>query len=482
MKEKSSIKLNFIYSVIYQMLLIILPLITSPYISRTLGSAGFGVYSYTYSVANCFGLVGMLGITNYGNRTIAAVQENRNQRSKVFWNIWALQVMMSTIVFIFYWVYVIAFCVEEYRLVSYIQIIAVLCSMVDINWFFFGMEKFKLTVIRNVIIKLISVILIFTFVKSSSDVWLYALIIVGGLFVTNLAIWPFLRDEVDFVKPVFKEMCSHFAPIVVLFIPVIAVSLYKLMDKVLLGMLSSMNQAGFYENTEKIINIPMGLITALGTVMLPRMSYLFANGERKETERYIFISIEFVFFMASAFAFGIAGVANEFAPIFFGEEFIEVGNLIMVISPTVIFVSLANVIRTQYLIPLHYDKAYIISVWVGAIVNLIINVTLIPQMGAMGAVVGTVLAEASVMGYQTWYIRKEIKIREYAFRGWYYIFAGAIMFIVVRFIADCGGINIITIVKEVLGGGAVYIGLCLPYVCIIHRSELKSVLHKKSLF
>ena len=351
--------------------------------------------------------------------------------------------------------------------------------MIDINWFFFGMEKFKITVTRNIIIKLLTVMAIFLFVKDSDDVWIYTLVMTGGHFISCLVVWPFLRREVDFVRPTFDNIMSHFKQTAVLFIPVIAVTLYKKMDKVMLGAMSPLDQNGFYENTEKIVNIPMGLITALGTVMLPRMSNLFASGNKKETQKYIQLSMEFICFLSCAMAFGMAAVSTEFAPVFFGDEFTSIDSLITMIAPTVVFISWANVIRTQFLIPLHYDRPYVISVWVGAAVNLVVNYLLIPQYGAMGAVIGTVFAEGVVMLYQTFFVRKKLPIGLYIKRGIFFVFAGGLMYAVVRLVASHGGKNLKTLVIEIIIGGLTYILLCVPYVGIIHKKELNNFMSKK---
>lgn len=478
MSGKSSVKLNFIYNTIYQLLLIVLPLITSPYVSRTLGSEGLGVYSYTYSVATCFASVGMLGILNYGNRTIASIQNDRTKRSIVFWNILSLQVIATVIVLIGYIFYLIFLCPNEYKSVFYVQIMVVLCSFCDVNWYFFGVEKFKLTVTRNLIIKTATTILIFLLVHTKSDTIIYTFIIGGSLLLSNLAVWPFLKNEVDFVRPTIKEIKPHIGQAIILFIPVVAVILYNRMDKVMLGFLSTMSETGFYDNTEKIVNIPKGLITALGTVMLPRMSFLYANGENKSADKYINKSMEFVCLMASALTFGVAGIAPEFAPWFFGEEFRSVGLLIMAISPTIFFISWANVIRTQYLIPLRYDGIYVISVWIGAVVNLIINAILIPAYGALGAVVGTVFAEGAVMIYQTIRVRKNLPVSTYIKNGIYYVFAGVIMFCVVRFVGLNGNSGSRTLFFEVVCGAVTFILICTPYILKKHREEVQDFMKK----
>lgn len=471
--KESNIRSNFLYNCIYQILLMILPLLTSPYISRVLGSDGLGIFSYTFSMATTFALVGMLGVNNYGNRTISTVRDDRKKRSKAFWNIWSIQFIVTFAILIVYIIYVGFYCPMEYRLISWIQVITILCSAIDINWFFFGLEKFKLTVTRNIIIKISNVLMIFLFVKNKEDVWIYTAIIIGGMLISNIVIWPFLFEEVDFIMPKIKDIIPHFKKTIILFVPVIAVTLYNKIDKVMIGTFSTMVQTGLYENTDKIITIPLSFITALGTVMLPRMSYLFAKGEKDETLKYISLSMEFVCFMSSAMTFGIAGIAIEFAPIFFGEEFIATGTLIMALSPKIICISLANVLRTQYLIPLHKDKVYVISVWLGAIVNVIVNLLLVPSMGAMGAVIGTIIAEAIVVIYQTIAVWNELPILDYIKKGIYYFFAGIAMFLVIRVIGNKMQISILTVIVQIIVGALVYLVIVLPYIHLNHKEELK---------
>ncbi len=455
---------NFLYNSIYQILIILLPLVTVPYVSRVIGAAGVGVYSYTSTLAGCFAVVGMLGVGNHGNRTIAACQTDRAKRSEAFWNIYAVQLSASSAVVLAYIVFLLTFSSKEFGVISFIQILTVAASLIDINWFFFGIEKFKLTVTRNIVIRLITVVLTFLFVKKSDDLWLYVLLLVGCHFVSNLVMWPFLRKYLDFVKPSFKEMRPHIKPMLVLFIPVIAVTIYNRMDKVMIGILSNTVENGYYLSAERIINAPMGIITALGTVMLPRMSYMYASDEEDRAGRYIKMSMDFACFMSIALVFGVAAIAKEFAPIFFGKNFPGVGNLIMLISPTILFKTWSNVIGTQHLIPLKNDWTIINSVWLGAVVNLIVNFLLISRWGAAGAIVGTLCAEGSVMLYRTLSVRKSLPVGSYVKTGLPYLVPGTIMFIIVRIIGRTMGVRPVTVIVEIFVGALVYLTICAPFL------------------
>ncbi len=463
MKKQTSVKKNFIYNIVYQILILILPLITAPYISRVIGAEGLGIYSYTYSVAHYFVIFAMLGLNNYGNRTIAKYRDNKENLSKNFCSIYAMQLMTSALVIIAYIVYVILFD-NKYLIYAIIQLIYVLSAGLDINWFFFGIEKFKLTVTRNSVVKLLSVCSIFVFVKRKEDLILYAVIMVMASFISQISLWPFLRKEIHFVKPSLSDIKKHIKPNLILFIPVIAINLYKVMDKIMLGNMTNVSNVGFYENAEKIINVPLGFITALGTVMLPRISNLTANKEKEKVKEYIDKSMEFSMFLSIPIALGLIAVGKEFAPIFFGEEFVQTGIIIQYLAITVIFISLANVIRTQYLIPNQKDNVFIISTIAGAIINLIINLLLIPKYETIGATIGTIFAELSVMLIQAISVWKEMQITKYLKKLLVFFVKGLIMYVIVYQLKYLNVQTEIIIFLQVVIGVIVYFLLNIKYI------------------
>lgn len=476
----SNVKKNFIYNLAYQILTLILPLITAPYISRTLGSEAVGRFSYTYSVAMYFSVFIMLGLNNYGNRTIAAIRNDKKKVSQVFLEIYAMQFAMAIIVSLCYIFYVLFLIVDDKKL-AILQLLYVFGYIFDINWFFFGLEKFKLTVTRNVIIKLLTVICTLIFVKSPDDIYVYTIIMGGGNLISQVILWKFLKNEIELVRISWGGIRRHFISNLILFIPVIAVSLYKVMDKIMLGNLSTKSEVGFYEYSEKIVNILTCTITALGTVMLPKISNLLALGEQKQVHAYIRKSLKFSMISASAMAFGIAAVASQFAPFFYGEEFEPCGILIASMAPTIIFVSWANVIRTQYLIPLKEDKIYIISVLLGAVCNASVNWLLIPHMGAVGAVIGTVIAEFVVMFYQCARVRKELPMKEYVFDSTAYLLFGVIMYFCVIMVKKfLPLIPFFSMCIEVIVGAAIYLILCYLYMRIKDREFLDNLLNSLS--
>ena len=460
-----SLQKNFLYNVLYQILLVILPLITAPYISRTLGATAVGVYSYTYSVAYYFLLIAMLGIGNHGNRSIAAVRDDRKKLNKTFSSIYSLQVITFSIAILAYAIYLVLF-VKDNRLIVLLQLIYVTSGLFDIGWLFFGLEQFKLTVARNTLIKISTVVLMFVFVHKPSDLWKYTLIMSAGTLFSQAYLWLYVKKYVSFEKCSVKEITSNIKPVLILFIPVLAYSIYKVMDKIMIGNMSSYDQVGFYNNAEKIINIPMGIITALGTVMLPRMSNIVANGDKKRVDDYIRISAKLVTLLSSAIAFGLMGVSSVLAPVFFGDEFIACGEIIRLLSVTVFFIAWANVIRTQYLIPKKRDSIYLTSTMVGAILNLIINWMLIPKYQANGAAFGTIVAEFSVMLVQMVAVKNELPMRKYIMSYSPILIIGLIMAVLVDRIGIKLGVSVSTLAIQILAGGFFFCIATIAYLRI----------------
>lgn len=451
-----SVKKNIIYNVTYQFLILFLPLVTTPYISRVIGAEGVGVYSYTYSIANYFILFAMLGLSNYGSRSIATVRDDKVKLSETFFNIYGLQFITAVTMVILYLGYTIFF-VSDYLEIAYVQLLFILSTIIDINWFFFGLEQFKLTVIRNTIIKILTVLSIFIFVKDSNDLIVYTLIMALGTFFSQMMLWPFMKRYIIWVKPTFKGIKSHLKPNLILFIPVLAISIYKIMDKIMLGILTSTIQVGYYENSEKIISIPINIITALGVVMLPRMTNLNTIGDNESFKRYIEISLKFVMFIAIGSSIGLIGISPNFIPIFLGDEFKSCIMVVSLLAITVLFISWANVIRTQYLIPRKKDDIYIKSTLLGALVNVIANLIFIPLYGAVGAVIGTILAEASVALYQTFKVRKELDIDKYFANSCLYIIPVICMYLCIISLRNITENIILNLLIQIMVGGMSYV-------------------------
>lgn len=417
---------NFLYNLIYQVFTFLIPLITTPYISRVLGVDNVGIYSYTYSIVYYFMLGSMLGINNYGSRTIAKNEKNKDIMSKKFISIYLLQLLLSIIMIISYILFLIITS-YKYKSIMMIQSIFLLSAALDINWFFFGLERFKVTISRNIIIKLLSLILIFMFVKTTKDLWIYTLIMSSGTLVSQLYLWVFIKKEIKLVKVKLRDILEHLKPCLILFIPVIAYSIYRVMDKTMIGYIAGTTELGYYESAEKIINIPISLITALGTVMLPHMSKLDTSKIKEKINE----SFELCFCFVVPMIIGLFVISYDFTLIFFGKEFMKTAQILNFLIITILFSGIANVIRTNYLIPSGNDRIYVTSTIMGAIINLILNLIFIPKYKSIGACVGTIVAELTVMMYQIIMTRKNINYNRAFYILIKYLFKGIIMGIII---------------------------------------------------
>lgn len=469
----NSIKRNFIYNITYQVLSVCTPLITSPIISRSLGAEQLGVYSYTYSVAFYFLLFGMLGVKNYGNRSIARARDNRDELSDTFWSIYYFQMLSSVLMIIAYAFYIVVLCDADIK-IAVIQGMLVLSSAFDISWFYFGIEQFRLTTIRSASVKLLNVFLIIVFVHQESDLWKYTVIMAGGTLLSQIIMWPFLGEYVDYRRPVFSTVLCHLKPNLVLFIPVIATNLFKYMDKIMLGNMTIMKELGYYENAEHLIQIPNSLVTALGTVMLPRMSNLVKNNSKEKANELISKSMMVSVFACSAMAFGIIGISDVFVPVFFGEEFMPVIPLLYLLAPIMIFICWGDVIRTQYLIPNIKDTKYLMSVSVACICNLIVNYILIPRKGAVGAAIGTVCAEFLVCALQTIMVFKVLPVTQYFKDCFCFLVFGLVMYFSIHWISFNN--DILTLIFRIGVGGFLYMFLSGLYLYVFHKDLLCCVI------
>ncbi len=473
--SKASLKVNLLLNVAYQLLKIAVPLLTVPYLSRVLFSDGIGQYSFTYSIADYFVLAGMLGLNQYGNRAIARVRNSRDERSRVFCSIFCMQFVWALIVVAAYVVWAL-YGSGSFRNLSLVWILWVSADLFDVSWFFFGMEEFKLTVTRNVILKLLSLALIFLLVQSSDDVAVYCGITALNFFLTAIVLWPFVLKRIDLYEPALREVLSHVKPNLLLFAPVVAISLYTQMDKIILGVLSTTQQVGFYDYSEKLSKIPLALITALGTVMLPRMSGVIAKGENSEALRYLNMSFSLAILMAMCFAFGIASISDVFVPIFFGEGWDECVLLMSLLSGIIPLVATTNVLGVQYLIPSGKDRQYTFSVFVGAAVNIAVNLALVPTLAALGSVVAILVAEFSVLLCQIAMVRRDIEVRNWLFPTICAAGSGLVMFLLVKCISFLlPQVSIFALLVKVIVGAGVYAALSYCWMRLLKDPLLESI-------
>lgn len=453
---KSSIVKNYIYNIGYQMLVLFLPLITTPYISRILGAEGIGAFGYTESISQYFVLFGCIGLNLYGQREIAYCQGDKEARSKVFIELLIVRVITVSIALI---IFALTVCQSiKYGFLFKIQIIEIFATMVDISWYFQGLEEFKKIVVRNTIVKIVGVILIFTLIHAKTDLFKYALIYTVTLFVGNVSMWLYAPKYVKKVEAYKLNCIRHIKPALLLFIPQIATNMYNLLDKSMIGFLTKNDaEVAYYEQAQKIMKMALSIPTSLGTVMLPRMANMFGEGKNNEIIDYLKKSMRIIFLLTCPICVGVMVIAKGFVPWFFGIGYDKVVSNLLVIAPIIIIVGISNVIGVQYLLPVGRQKEYTTSVLIGTVVNFCLNIILIPRFFSIGAAFASIIAEFSVTVFQIIVVRENFNIYNNMKNFIKYLFASLIMGICCMWIYLCDFTGIIGTAFQICTGILVYL-------------------------
>ena len=467
MKQKS-LKKNYIYNIIYQIFTFVIPLITTPYVTRVLSVEGIGLYSFTYSIAYFFSIFAELGTVVYARREIAFCQDDKKKRSVVFWEIFIFRIFTTCMCMIAYFVYIIN---SNEVTIGLIQSIYILAVIFDVTWFFQGMEDFKAVVIRNSIVKIIIMIFIFIFVKSENELVLYITGLALLPLIGNIVTIPILKKYICRVKIKEIKPFRHFKATIALFIPNIASQVYLLLDKTMLGFMTTDNiENGYYEQAQKIIKMAWTFLTTLSAVMAPRIAYTYIKNDKEALKGYMRKSFNMMWLLASVLGFGIISVAPNVVPWFLGDEYNKVIILLTIFAFILFPIGIASVTGTQYLVILKKHKIYTISIVTGAILNFIMNYYLIQRYYSLGAAISSVAAEFIIVIIQIVYIVyniKEIKLKDIFSNSWQYILSGLVMFLCLKIISISMKSNIYNSMLLILIGGIIYF-----LILIILKNEL----------
>ena len=422
-----------------------------------------------------------LGMLRYGTRSIASVRDLQATKDQLFWELFFTQLLTAGFALALYLVYLFLFGDS----LSAIWILYILSTALDVTWLFRGEEDFKITVVRNSVIKCLTAFCIFVFIKGRDDVWLYVAIMSLGYFISQVLLWPYVKKHIaSFHIPKFCKLIRHLKPSVILFVPLIATSVYRVLDKILIGLLSSSAQLGFFDCADKIIMVPLGVISALGAVVLPRMSYLISTGEERKGVKFIRSTMSFSMIIVICLMFGLIATGDLFAVVYFGDNYTETGYLLVVMSVTVPMIAWASVIREQYLIPKRLDKQYISSVAVGAVFNIMLNLWAIPRWNARGAALVTIATELLVCVMLTASARKYLDIKQYVSDSLPYLGIGVLMCISVKVLARVLSIGKVSppllLVLEIIFGLIVFGALLavLARHSTSHRAIIGSLIKK----
>ena len=396
---------NYAYNLSYQLLVIILPIITTPYVTRVFSSNDLGTYGYFNSIVTYFILLATLGVANYGTKEISS---HRNDIRKNFWGIYTLQFGATCLSILLYIILCFAFSFMQ-NPVAYILGLSLLSKGMDISWLFQGLEDFRKITVRNITVKLVGVVSIFLFVKSPGDLYLYVSLLTVFELLGQLSMWFPAREFIGKPHLDLYYAKQHLKPVILLFLPQIAISLYVTLDRTMLGALASTTDVGIYDQALKLVNILLTLVTSLGSVMLPRVSNLLSKGNNEAVNRMhqiSFLIYNLVIFPTIA---GMLIINNDFVKFFLGNDFQEARYAIAIMIFRMFFIGWTNIMGIQILIPHNKNKEFLTSTTVPAIVSVGLNLLLLPKFGYIGAAIVSVLTEVFVWGIQLYFTRKYLK-------------------------------------------------------------------------
>ncbi len=450
---KNSIKKNYIFNVSYQIFAMLVPLITTPYISRVLEVSGTGTYSYTYAMVRYFWLAASLGTATYGIRNIGMYQDDEKQRTICFWNVISLKAILSLIFGILYYAYVLI--IADNKLIASLQGINLLVALFDITWFFQGMERFDKVAIKNFIIKVLTVVFIFLIIKTSDDLWKYTLGLGLFLLLGNIVLWIDAKKYLINIKRKKITPFKNFKLICLLFIPSVATQIFSVIDKSMIGWFTSNSlENGYYEQAIKIVDMALVLITAISSVMMPKVSREYKKKKQKEIVKCLDKSFRFTFALAVPMILGLLSISKIFVPKFFGETYSNTIPILNTLSILFLFMGINSVSGNQYLISTEQQDKHTKFLMIGGTVNVFINCILIPKYFAIGAAIGSVAGECTITFLELGFLykTKQYNILAVLKKTWKYFVCGIVMFIVIKVILYYLSTIIGVLLSIVVGG------------------------------
>ncbi|MSU82548.1 flippase [Anaerobutyricum soehngenii] len=408
-KKQVSIKFNFVMNAILTMSIFIFPLITFPYISRILHPEGTGKVSFATSIVSYFAMIAQLGIPTYGIRACAKVRDNKKELSKTVHEIFTINIVMSTITYV---LFVIALCVipklSTDKVLMIIVSLTIFFNTIGMSWLFGALEKYKYITIQSILFKFIALIAMFVLIHQQSDYVIYGGISIFASSASNVCNFIYAHKFVDFHQKQRYEYRKHLKPIFVFFAMSCATTIYTNLDTVMLGFINGDAEVGFYNAAVKIKSILVCVVTSLGTVLLPRASYYVEHKMMDEFDRITCKAINFVFLAAVPMMVYFMLFAREGISFLSGDAYEPATIPMIIIMPTLLTIGLTNIMGIQVLIPLGKEKKVLYSEVIGAVVDFVINMLLIPRMASAGAAIGTLIAECMVWFVQYYVLRKRV--------------------------------------------------------------------------
>jgi O-antigen/teichoic acid export membrane protein len=482
-----SFKKNYLFNLIVQVLTYLIPLITSPYLSRVLTPTGIGTNSFANSIANYFTLIIAFGYLTYGTKEVSRLHESKKEYSVVFWNIVFSRLFLFVLAFPTYFLmaYLWGFGSSIDKNVFLIYSLTLVSTLLTITFLFQGLENFKTISLITISVKIVAAVLYFLLVKEPDDLFIYIAIYVSANAAIALLSWIFALRKVE--RPHFKDIhiFRSLRSNISYFLPTIAISVYTMLDHTMLGYLSTTEEVGYYEEAYKVISVVTGLVSAISPVILARISALIQEGNEAEVEHKIVQVGELYALIAFPSFFGIYAIASYFIPAFFGESYVPSVQVLYWLIPLVVIIPISSIIGNAYYVPRDKIKMTTWFLLAGAVVNFTTNFFAIHYMAAQGAAITSLIAESIISLLYVLFSFKKMPYKKIIKTFLKPAIAAVLMFVVLMllntFVLDPYVTkNVYKTLIDIGVGVVIYGSLCIllkePFV----RSALRRVFKKKA--
>lgn len=388
---KKKIIQNYLYSLTYQVLTVLVPLITTPYISRILTSSEVGLYDYSLTICTYFMFLASAGIPTLAQREVALNDKNL---SEYFSYYYLFRLTLTIIICGIY--YIVSVLLFDNKLLFLVQGIGLLASGFDISWYYAGQENFKTITNRNILFKVASVIFLFAFVRGKNALIFYALSITVPNLIGNLLLFWKLDVKVVRMHVTLNYIVGTLKKSVTLLIPSLVLQLYAIVDKTILGALSTMSELGYYSQVFKIVNLLALTSSTFGTVIFPQMVRTH-NKSKEEMCKLTSRSLDVIIHLFLLPVFGIAACADVFSEWFYGNNYVGIDQLLILAMPIIIFKALNYITANQAMVASNREKELVRVICVGTVLNCVLDILLVKPYGAKGAIVATIVSEFIIL-------------------------------------------------------------------------------------
>lgn len=475
MEFKSKLTSNYIFNLLNRIILLIIPLITTPYLTRVLGTEELGIYNYMNTIASYFVMSAMMGMPILGTKEISLARDS-TLKNKVASKLLLIQIINTLVAVVLYIIYIKMIDYSN-KHIAILQILFIISAIFDISWFLQGIENFKTITLRNVMVNIITTILILCLVKNKEDLIIYTLIKSGCVFISQIALMSYCIKYIKWVKPKLNDLKNIYKELFVLFIPVIAENVFHNLDRVMLGVYISYSSVAIYYISRMITDMPQCFASSINTIIYPRITYLINRNNEIEHKKLTYYSFEIINLLCVGMAFGISAIAKEFINLYLGKEYQSVAECIPWLAPYIVLAAWNMTIRYQYLLPKSMNKIYSKAIMIGILCNIILNIVLIKRLEIIGVILATVISEFIIAVIQSKKAFKEMELFSHIKNLFFYILSGISMYRVIIVINKILYFDLlIKIVIEVLIGIIFYITLAIILINIIDKKIHKMFL------